>query len=239
MNKTMETKFSLPCDVAELQKMNVDWKTLTNGFDYDTVNRTIKLWKNYGERCMVARMIGSQMSVKNLRDITTSALQPVLDLLNMYRYEEGSREYKLLEGRLKYDEEKSRREKWERLQEENKRLKTQVEKLTDEKNDAVERYESLKKEIENEPREAFNPQTSKKCFSNRQMGILMQAIGELVEQRPPGKTTLGSIVENIAGYSATTVNQNMKGIHREFDKKAVADAIESKFPRLAEKVMKL
>ena len=41
----MEKKLSLPCDVVELQKKDVDWKTLTNGFDYDTVNRTIKLWK--------------------------------------------------------------------------------------------------------------------------------------------------------------------------------------------------
>ena len=128
----MKKNISLPCDIVELQKMDVDWKTLTNGFDYDTVNRTIKLWKNYGERCMVARMIGSQMSVKNLRDITTSELQPVLDLLNMYRYKLGSREYELMKERLQYDEERYRREKWERLQEENKRLKTQVEKLKEE-----------------------------------------------------------------------------------------------------------
>lgn len=178
------------------------------------------------------------MSVKNLEGISISEIQPVLDLLNMYRYREGSREYELMKERLQHDVERYRREKWERLQEENKRLKAQVEKLTDEKKYVVEKYESLKQQIENEPREAFNQQTNKKCLTSTQMGILMQAVGEITEQRPPGKTTLGGIVENIAGYSATTVNQNMKGIHREFDKKAVADAIKSKFPSLAEKVMK-
>ena len=108
----MESTLSVPCSIERLQEMNVDWKTLTNGFDYDTVNRTIKLWKNYGERCMVARMIGSQMSVDNLAGVTTSEIQPVLDLLNMYRYREGSREYELMKERLQYDEERYRREKW-------------------------------------------------------------------------------------------------------------------------------
>lgn len=144
----MKKNISLPSDVLELQKMDVDWKALTNGYDYDTVKRIIELWKNYGERRIIARMIGSQMSVNNLRGITTSALQPVLDLLNMYRYEEGSREYKLLEGRLKYDEEKSRREKWERLQGENKQLKTQVEKLKEELKEEIDAIGGVNRELD-------------------------------------------------------------------------------------------
>ena len=149
MNKTMESTLSVPCSIERLQEMNVDWKTLTNGFDYDTVNRTIKLWKNYGERCMVARMIGSQMSVDNLAGVTTSEIQPVLDLLNMYRYREGSREYELMKERLQYDEERYRREKWERLQVENKRLKTQVEKLKEELNEKNELVEGRTRELDN------------------------------------------------------------------------------------------
>ena len=144
----MEKKLSLPCDVVELQKKDVDWKTLTNGFDYDTVNRTIKLWKTHGERRVVARMIGSQMSVNNLRDMTTSKIQPVLDLLNMYRYEEGSREYELMKERLQHDEERYRREKWERLQEENKQLKTQVEKLKEELKEKNELVEGRTRELD-------------------------------------------------------------------------------------------
>lgn len=53
----MESKLTLPCSIEGLQKMDVDWKSLTNGFDYETVNRIIKLWKNYGERHTVAGMI--------------------------------------------------------------------------------------------------------------------------------------------------------------------------------------
>ncbi len=145
----MESTLSVPCSIERLQEMNVDWKTLTNGFDYDTVKRTIRLWKNYGERCMVARMIGSQMSVDNLAGVTTSEIQPVLDLLNMYRYREGSREYELMKERLQYDEERYRREKWERLQVENKRLKTQVEKLKEELNEKNELVEGRTRELDN------------------------------------------------------------------------------------------
>lgn len=96
----MEKKLSLPCDIVELQKMDVDWKTLTNGFDYDMVKRTIKLWKNYSERCMVARMIGEQMFVDNLAGVTTTEIQPVIDLLLLYRYKLGSREYEIIKERL-------------------------------------------------------------------------------------------------------------------------------------------
>lgn len=148
MNNIMEKKLSLPCDVVELQKMNVDWKTLTNGFDYDTVNRTIKLWKNYGERCMVARMIGSQMSVDNLAGVTTSEIQPVIDLLNMHRYKEGSREYELMKELLQSHEEKYRREKWERLQGENKQLKTQVEKLKEELKEEIDAIGGVNRELD-------------------------------------------------------------------------------------------
>ena len=235
----MKNNPTLPCSIAELQKMNVDWKAITNGFDFDTVNNTIKLWSKPEERCVVARMIGNQMSVGNLNGLSTKYVPLVVDLLTMYQYKEGSDKYKLLEQLVSERLELHKREKMECLEEENRSLKIQVERLTDENKNVVERYESLKQQIENEPREAFNQQTDKKCLTSTQMGILMQAVGELTEQRPPGKTTLGNVVENIAGYCATTVNQNMKGIHREFDKKAVAEAIESKFPLLAEKVMKL
>ena len=71
------------------------------------------------------------------------------------------------------------------------------------------------------------------------MGILMQAIGYLTEDKAPGKTTLGEVIEKISGYKATTVNQNMKGTFRDADKKVVAKAIESKFPKLAAKVRQI
>ncbi len=89
------------------------------------------------------------------------------------------------------------------------------------------------------PEKAFNAKTDAPCFTNTQMGILLQAVAELTENPVPGKTTLGEVVERISGYSAKTVNQNMKGKHRPSDIVAVASAIESRFPKLAAKVRKL
>ncbi len=86
---------------------------------------------------------------------------------------------------------------------------------------------------------AFNAQTKLPCFTNRQMGIFMRAIAELTEDPVPAKTTLGEVVEKIAGYKAKTVNQNMKGIYRNADKEIVAKAIECRLPKLAAKVRKL
>lgn len=77
------------------------------------------------------------------------------------------------------------------------------------------------------------------CFTSAQMGILLFAVGQLTEDKPPGKTTLGDIVEKIGGYKATTAKQNLKGEFKEKDKEFVANAIEKHFPKLAAKVRKL
>ncbi len=90
-----------------------------------------------------------------------------------------------------------------------------------------------------EPEKAFNTQTDSPCFTSRQMGILLTAVGRLTEERPPGKTTIGDIVERIAGYKPKTANANMKGTIPQIDVETVASAIESKFPKLAEEVRKL
>ena len=88
--------------------------------------------------------------------------------------------------------------------------------------------------------QAFNNQTGLPCFTNKQMGLFIRAVAELTEDpNPPGKTTLGEVVEKIAGYKATTVNQNLKGAASKNDIKVVADALESKLPKLAAKVRKL
>lgn len=94
--------------------------------------------------------------------------------------------------------------------------------------------------LEKEPEKAFNAQTGMSCFTNRQMGILLTAIGRITEKdNPPGKTTIGDIVEKIAGYRSTTASTNMRGAMPNADIEAVAKAIESKFPNLAAQVRKL
>lgn len=87
---------------------------------------------------------------------------------------------------------------------------------------------------------AFNAQTSLPCFTSKQMGILMSAVGRITEKNnPPGKTTIGDIVQRIAGYKSKTNSQSMKGIISEEDKKIVADVLKQRFPNLANEVMKL
>lgn len=94
--------------------------------------------------------------------------------------------------------------------------------------------------LEKKPEKAFNTQTGRRCFTNRQMGILLTAVGRITEKdNPPGKTTLGDIVERIAGYMPTTAGTNMKGKIPSVDTETVAAAIESKFPNLAAEVRKL
>lgn len=236
----MEKNISLPCDVVELQKMDVDWKTLTNGYDYDTIKAIINHWEKFEEQRAVIFMIyNSMVRTNSFLGRTIHEVQPVVDLIQLYRFEKGSERYNMWLRHITENEERYKREEWERLQNENKYLKDKVKKLSDEWKVTKDNYESLKTQVENEPRNAFNSQTGKTCLTSTQMGILMQAVGEMTEQCPPGKTTIGNVVEKIAGYSATTVNQNMKGTHRTADINAVAEAIESKYPLLAAKVRKL
>lgn len=115
----------------------------------------------------------------------------------------------------------------------------------------VEENNALKKECEEwkkkyeealakEPEKAFNVQNGNSCFTSRQMGIFLTAVGRITEkENPPGRTTLGDIVEKIAGYKSTTACSNMKGNMPTKDTEAVATAIESKFPNLAAEVRKV
>lgn len=130
-------------------------------------------------------------------------------------------------------------------------LSSEKEKAVREKNERNSKIEQLQKERKewwknyaeghnSEPEKAFNVQTGMPCFTSRQMGILLTAIGRITEkENPPGKTTLGEIIEKIAGYKSTTASSNMRGEMPPKDTEAVATAIESKFPNLAAEVRKV
>jgi len=128
-------------------------------------------------------------------------------------------------------------DKWHCLFEEETKRTVMVDSLEEELDRWKKRCEEL--ESKKEPEIAFNAQTGKTCFTSTQMGILFQAVSELTEPLPPGKTTLGDLIESIAGYSATTVNQNMKGAHRPKDIETIVEVLKEKLPKLAEKVKKL
>lgn len=109
---------------------------------------------------------------------------------------------------------------------------------TEESDKWKKKYEELGDRME--PEKAFNALTGKPCFTSRQMGVLLTAVGRITEkENPPGKTTFGEVTEKIAGYMATTASSNMKGKIPKTDTEAVAIAIESKFPNLAAEVRKV
>ena len=114
-------------------------------------------------------------------------------------------------------------------------------KLADENKELLETIDGLEHQLEEKgPEKVFNAQNGNPCFTNRQMGILLTAVGRITEKdNPPGKTTLGEVVEKISGYKATTASTNMRGTMPKADINAVITAIESKFPNLAAEVSKI
>ncbi len=120
-------------------------------------------------------------------------------------------------------------------------FQTDEEQVLQSLKEEIDRWKKRCEELESkkEPELAFNAQTKTKCLTSTQMGILMEAVSRLTEEPYPGKTTLGDVVERISGYKATTVNQNMKGAHRQNDIEFVANALEDKFPKLAAQIRKL
>lgn len=129
-------------------------------------------------------------------------------------------------------------DKWHCLYEEETKRTVMVSSLEEELERWKKKCEELERRIE--PEKAFNAQTGMPCFTSRQMGILLTAIGRITEKdNPPGKTTLGEIVEKIGGYKATTASSNMRGAMPEGDINAVATTIEDKFPNLAAEVRKV
>lgn len=112
----------------------------------------------------------------------------------------------------------------------------ELEQLRKERDEWKRKYEeAIEEGLNKEAEEAFNSRNGKPCFTSKQMGLLMYAVGCLTETPSPGKTTIGEVVERISGYSETTLNQNNRTFSQK-DKEAVAAAIESKFPKLAAKV---
>lgn len=111
-----------------------------------------------------------------------------------------------------------------------------IEQLQKERDEWKRKYEEAP---EKEPEVAFNYKRKTPCFTSSQMGIFITGVAILTEENPPGKTTFGKIVERIAGYSATTASENMKGEFSKRDTEIVANAIEDKLPTLAAKIRKM
>lgn len=259
----MKNNPTLPCNITELQRMNVDWKAITNGFDFDTVNNTIKLWSKPEERCVVARMIGNQMSVGNLNGLSAKYVQLVVDLLTMYQYKEGSDKYKLLEQLVSERLELHKREELKRMKMSNKSLTKEVEELKkqlkEKKEEMEAMYEGLaaldeiqfklketedrasslqymyEKELEENKllRGLINEKPNNKKFSVRQTAIVAHALCKKANVLPRNKKNISQLFNYMTGCSANTLGQNMCSSYNEDEIEKIANEIEDKLPEFA------
>ena len=145
----MESNISLPCNINELQKLNVDWKILTNDYDYDKIKAIISQWEKFeDQRAVIFMIYNSMVCTNSFVGRNVNKIQPVVDLIQLYRFEKGSERYNKWLGYIKEREERNKREEWERLQNENKSLKEQVEKLKEDLKKEKELVEGRTRELD-------------------------------------------------------------------------------------------
>lgn len=249
-----------PCpEDIQYNSSNGEWCELTKGYKEHLIEELLLLWpedkREYIRKCIMDEKAGQSEKFKDFAkkhiveiiDEPESHLhvnlkesiidQSVEDEINQLKKEcdEWKAKHAKLEKILQARTDEL--DKWHYLFEEETKRTVMVDSLEKE----LDRWKKRCGELESkkEPEIAFNAQTGKTCFTSTQMGILFQAVSELTEPLPPGKTTLGDLIESIAGYSATTVNQNMKGAHRPKDIETIVEVLREKLPKLAEKVKKL
>ena len=109
----------------------------------------------------------------------------------------------------------------------------------------IERLKNENEELRKQCEELESHTGNRKTLTNTQAMIFLTAIGFLEEQvhrddwKAPGKTTLGTVSQDVFGYSPTTSQKKAKGMIKEPDKEAVKAALNDKFPLLAKCVDKV
>ena len=113
----------------------------------------------------------------------------------------------------------------------------------------IERLKTENEELRKQCEELESHIGNRKTLTNTQATIFLTAIGFLEEEawkargrrdwKAPGKTTLGTVSQDVFGYSSTTSQKNAKGTIKDTDKEAVKAALNDKFPLLAEWVDKV
>lgn len=235
-----------PCpEDIQYNSSNGEWCELTKGYKEHLIEELLLLWpedkREDIRKCIMDEKAGQSEKFKDFAkkhiveiiDEPESHLhvnlkesiidQSVEDEINQLKKEcdEWKAKHAKLEKILQARTDEL--DKWHYLFEEETKRTVMVDSLEEE----LDRWKKRCGELESkkEPEIAFNAQTGKTCFTSTQMGILFQAVSELTEPLPPGKTTLGDLIESIAGYSATTVNQNMKGAHRPKDIETIVEVL--------------
>ena len=248
-----------PCPAnLKYNATNGEWCKLTIGYKEHLIEELLLLWpedkRGYIRKCIMDEKAGQMNNFADFvkkemhqqsPDRRKSQFQIDTELHLQHQSEmeqlrkecdEWKAKHAVLEKTLQAR--KDELDKWHFMYEEETKRTVMVNSLEEELDRCKRRCEELESKIE--PEKAFNAQTNKPCFTSKQMCIFLRAIAELTEQpKPPAKTTLGVIVERIAGYAETTATSNLKQQPSDNDKKAVASALESKFPHLAAIVRKL
>ncbi len=249
-----DPKVPHPVHAKELIGVKLDFETITCNHNFEAIQEIVNLWTGEESRKIIAKILLDDVSkysssfitdldeIKNWLDsiIDDDNKKQVVELQK--RIESLTAVIEELRQRLK-DAEKldaariAEIDKWHSALEEEEKRTYMCESLQEK----VDMQEKTIKEMESnlKPDEAFNSQNGQPCFTSRQMGILMTAVGKLTEkENPPKKTTIGDVVEKISGYSSTTVNQNMKGKIPDKDIKTIVSVLENKLPNLAAEIRK-
>ena len=140
--------FSLPQRLEEWQTKKIDWRKVTDDFDFYTIRDIINRWSDDNEQRIVARIIGSNMGVDKTRGIPFDYLEAALNLTCMYQYKPGSDKRKNMEKFVMELEERYRIQLIKDLKSAKKGLTAQVEKLKSDLEKEKAKLEAKTKESE-------------------------------------------------------------------------------------------
>ena len=233
----------IPCPKG----MNHQWGKLTY-YKEDLIEELLKLWPEDKREC-VKKCIMEEKARNTIhlgyftgkpKPPTSTEIKAAERWLEVQQLRKECDEWKTRHAELEkaLQSRTDKLNKWHYLYEEETKRTVMAVSLEEELN--MWKKKCMDLESKQEPEKAFNAQTGMPCFTSRQMGILLTAVGRITEKvNPPGKTTLGEIVEKIAGYKSTTASTNMRGAMPNADIQTVITAIEEKFPILAAEVRKV
>ena len=138
----------LPYDLNELRTKVINWREVTNDFDFYTIRDIINRWSDDNEQRIVARIIGSNMGVDKIKGIPIDYLKAAANLTCMYKYKPGTENRKNMEKYVMDLEEQYRIQLIKDLKSYKKGLTAQVEKLKSDLENEKVKLEAKTKESE-------------------------------------------------------------------------------------------
>lgn len=222
--KTFITRRVLTADI--LAAMN--FSNITDTYNKEKITELAGYFGNMQQRNLLLEHIEAEVSQDS--DIAESVKSDTLTLLSSLRLTE--------EPALAEPAESNKQTAGSHTLLELQEAQAEIERLKNENEELRKQCEELESHIGN-----------RKTLTNTQATIFLTAIGFLEEQawkargnsdwKAPGKTTLGTVSQDVFGYSSTTSQKNAKGTIKDTDKDAVKAALNDKFPLLAEWVDKV